>query len=226
VAALEKEYLVGYIASGYLCLTVSLPVKGTVMVLKPSLRQMSLVAMSCTAALLLSLVSVAQTNTKKGGSAVPKLPGAAGAAPAKADLTDTPVNVPAGGELLYAAAPSPYVAVGHNASGKGACQVWDLATKKQFGKPLATLPPAGISPSGRVFALSRDGKHLAVAVLVGKNPGVSVWSVETGQELKKFEVNATPIFLDIMLFAGPGQIVTSKQTNQGNLFQIWDATTG
>jgi|GEM_PF-3227851 len=185
------------------------------------------VAMSFAAMIWLSLATIAQTPGKKAGaSAAPKLPGAAGAAAANADLTDTPVNVPAGGELLYAAAPSAYAAVGHKADGKGTCQVWDLIAKKQVGKPLAALPAAGTSPSGRVFALSRDGKHLAVSVLVGKNPGVSVWSVESGQELRKFEVNATPIFLDVMLFAGPGQIVTSKQTNQGKLFQVWDVTTG
>lgn len=61
---------------------------------------------------------------------------------------------------------------------------------------------------------------------MNKNPGVSVWSVESGTELSRFEVNPSPIFLDIMLFAGPGELITSKQTNQGKLFQVWDTATG
>lgn len=73
-----------------------------------------IVATSCIAVSLAS----AQTTGKK-TSAVPKLPAAAAPAATKADVTDTPVTVGNGGELLYAAAPSPFVAVGHNPSGKG-----------------------------------------------------------------------------------------------------------
>ena len=115
---------------------------------------------------------------------------------------------------------SPFLAVGYATSGKGTCEVWDLEKMQKVGTPLSGLP------SANAFALSPDGKHFACVISTERNPTVSVWSVDTGTELRKIVVNPSPITVEILRFAAPGRLLTAKQTTKGKLFQVWDVASG
>lgn len=161
------------------------------------------------------------------GSAVPPPPAAVSPVPpvptvsavVPVDLKQTPIQVATHCDVLYPATPGPFVAVGHSTTARGTCEVWDLSKEQRVGT-LADLEPA------KVFALSPDGRQFAAVLTGTMNPTVAVWSVATGQELRKIEVNPSPIFVDILLFVAPERLVTAKQTVKGRLFQIWDVTTG
>jgi hypothetical protein len=148
---------------------------------------------------------------------VPPVPTLSAATPV--ELKPTPIQVAKHCDVLYPATPSPFVAVGHSSTATGTCEVWDLSKDQRVGT-IAELAPANM------FALSPDGQHFACVLTGTMNPTVAVWSLATGQEWRRIEVNPSPIFVDILLFAAPGRLVTAKQTVKGRLFQIWDVTTG
>jgi hypothetical protein len=99
---------------------------------------------------------------------------------------DSSISVPTFGQVIFPAAPSPFVAVSVGKA-KDRIQVYDLRIMRPVGKPIAPR----IDQFNRGHrSLSPDGAHFAVRL---KGPGpctVEVWSVKGGSSLRKFAVDA------------------------------------
>jgi|GEM_PF-2574425 len=100
-------------------------------------------------------------------------------------------------QLAYPSLPSSLVAINLNSPQGSNAAIWDLATNRQFGKSPPKLP------RGRAFALSPDGKYLALVGVSRRDPP-QVWSFETGAQvpldLPTKEIHAVD-------FVGPQQLL-------------------
>jgi hypothetical protein len=133
------------------------------------------------------------------------------------------------GNVVFPSTPSAFVAVNPPRT-RDVWQVYDLRTMKPVGKPLT------INGRFNVFtrpALSPDGKHMAVRLKSAGADTVEVWSVQTGQSVRKIEVDPDPRlkarYVDLL---GKGRLWTAKHLGESPLytarttFQVWDVGTG
>jgi WD40 repeat protein len=133
--------------------------------------------------LLVALASVAAQGEKD------DLPNKAGWN-VEADVAETfrgPFNtkkgIPFRDTYFFPPIPSRYVAVTPPKT-RDTYQVYDLVTMKEVGRPvvIANRFSNSVHP-----ALSPDGKYLAARVKQGKSSFVEIWSVQTGQSVRKLD---------------------------------------
>lgn len=136
------------------------------------------------------------------------------------ELTLTEIAIPGGGAIALSTVPSPLAAVGGSNSGQGNTQLWNLDK----------LAPAGVLLVGRPSfprqALSPDGKYLAGNVVGKANPTVSIWSFESGKEVRQIELQPKPASLHVLSFTKSGQLLASTLGGNPPTLQLWDPEQG
>ena len=115
---------------------------------------------------------------------------------------------------------SPYVVIGMYLR---AATLWDVST----GTHVRTFNPPGPQvPSVTAFAISTDGKTLAVA---GEGDGVTrLWDVQTGQDLQALKGHTGQV--QSIAFSRDGQSVLTGSGDYGETkdysARLWDVATG
>ena len=132
-------------------------------------------------------------------------------------LKSTSIQVRQGEKIVWAPYPSTCVAILKDGE---EAQVWDVAAGKQVGRPLT-----GLVRSTK-FALSPDGKRLALLAVVGKQTGVGVWSTETGKSSANFQYADTAQYGDWLTFAGPDRLLIAQPAAEQSVIEVWDAASG
>jgi predicted Zn finger-like uncharacterized protein len=136
-----------------------------------------------------------------------------------ADLPNLALPVRLGNDVVFPTGPSPFVAIGRNIVPNDSRVLYDLRT----GQPVATLG----GKLGGYFksAVSPDGEYFAGIPSLSLQ-AVDIWSFKTRQKVGHLDTGITG-FIQVMDFAGPGQIVTAGTGNQQKkVFQVWDVKTG
>jgi hypothetical protein len=130
------------------------------------------------------------------------------------------IEVPARGEVMYPSTPSKFVVVGENRQPNDVRELWNLQTMKREGAIQGKLDHS------QKIAISPDGQYLAGRMTITRNAGVEVWSLQTGKLVRQIDTHTGPIQVELLDFAGPGQLLVGKYGQKGKHFQIWDITTG
>jgi hypothetical protein len=136
-----------------------------------------------------------------------------------AEIPNLALPVKVGNDVLFPTSPSPFVAIGQNSGTRDSRVLYDLRT----GQPAGTLR----GKLGGFFksAISPDGEYLA-AIPSGSLQAVDIWSFRTGKKVGHINTGIKG-FVDLMDFAGPGQIVTIGTGNQlKKTVRVWDIRTG
>jgi RNA polymerase sigma factor (sigma-70 family) len=101
------------------------------------------------------------------------------------------------------------------AVGQGAVSFWDVATGKETRRSVDM-------PWGQAFALSADGKRLAVAAMPNHNTvDIHLWEVDTGKRLRTFKGHQGR--LHALATAVDGRTLVSAG---GGHVWVWDTATG
>jgi WD40 repeat protein len=94
---------------------------------------------------------------------------------------------------------------------------WDVATGKETRRRSVDMR------WGSAFALSTDGKLLAVAAIPNDNT-IHLWEVDTGKHLREFRGHEG--WIHALAFAAEGQTLISGDSEGKNTVRIWDTDTG
>ncbi len=132
-------------------------------------------------------------------------------------LKGTSIQARQGEKFIWGPYPSTCVAVLKDGE---EAQVWDVAAGKQVGRKLTGLVKAS------KFALSPDGKRLALLAVVDKQTGVGIWSTETGKSAANFQYADKAQYTDWLTFAGPDHLLIVTPTSDSSPIEVWDAAAG
>jgi hypothetical protein len=136
---------------------------------------------------------------------------------APAALKGSPIQLRSGEKVVWSPHPGSFVAIVKDGDGG---EVWDAATGKKVGRRIASLPRA------QRYALSPDGKQLALLVIKGQQSSVALWSVESGKPGQSFTYAGKAGYSDHLLFAGPDRLLIAQPGSQATTIQIWDVHEG
>jgi hypothetical protein len=132
-------------------------------------------------------------------------------------LKASPIQLRSGEKAIWSPYPGTFLAIVKDGDG---AEVWDAAAGKKAGRRLTGLPRA------QRYALSPDGRHLALLVIDGQQSRIALWSIESGKPGKTFTYAGKAGYSDQILFAGPDRLLIAQPGSQSTPIHIWDIRDG